>query len=319
MFSTLVGCQTAGFGAGGRASAVCLAGLGAARQALVAAGRATVITAVEDLREGPGRRFPLADQALLGDELTLVAGASDHCTEPAGDWLEVLTATHYRAWVELTALRPLPLGARSYRAGGPLLRVVTRLASVYAQPTVTANRPLLLLSADSLLRLRRIVDPRWREVELPDGRLGFVQAGEVTAELTPLPTAECVLAHARLFDGAPYLWGGRSTLGIDCSGLVSNAFAACGVLLPRDAGPQLQSPLGTALPLDPGTLAPGDLLFFGQPHPAAPASISHVGIYVGGGRFLNATTYGRPTVHEDSLADPHWAPLWVGARRYPLR
>jgi cell wall-associated NlpC family hydrolase len=56
-------------------------------------------------------------------------------------------------------------------------------------------------------------------------------------------------------------------------------------------------------------LAAGDLLFFGK------KNITHVGMYLGEGRFINATTYETPVVREDRLDDPHWSPLYKGARR----
>jgi cell wall-associated NlpC family hydrolase len=65
-----------------------------------------------------------------------------------------------------------------------------------------------------------------------------------------------------------------------------------------------------ARPVGREGLAPGDLVFFGKD------KVTHVGIYVGEDRFLSATTYVTPTVHEDRLDDPYWARIYRGARRH---
>jgi cell wall-associated NlpC family hydrolase len=94
------------------------------------------------------------------------------------------------------------------------------------------------------------------------------------------------VATARRFLGVPYLWGGMSALGLDCSGLVSQVYGAHGVTLPRDARHAVRRP--GAAPVDKAQLRPGDLVFFGK------SKITHVGMYVGDGRFINATTTPRP-------------------------
>jgi cell wall-associated NlpC family hydrolase len=88
---------------------------------------------------------------------------------------------------------------------------------------------------------------------------------------------------------------------------VSQVYAAHGVTLPRDADLQFDDP--AAAPVDKAQLRPGDLVFFGK------TKITHVGMYVGDGLFLNATTYLTPMVREDRLDDPHWTELFRGARR----
>ncbi len=80
-------------------------------------------------------------------------------------------------------------------------------------------------------------------------------------------------------------------------------------MLPRDADLQFEDP--TARAVERPDLHVGDLLFFGR----AANKITHVGMYLGDGRFINATTHETPVVREDRLDDPHWTALYQGARR----
>lgn len=93
---------------------------------------------------------------------------------------------------------------------------------------------------------------------------------------------EAVLAFARSQLGVPYLWGGASPAGWDCSGLVMAAFARVGIVLPHNAELQYEQTAGEAVPLD--QVEPGDLVFFGP----SLATIGHVGIVVGGGAMIDA-------------------------------
>jgi gamma-D-glutamyl-L-lysine dipeptidyl-peptidase len=118
------------------------------------------------------------------------------------------------------------------------------------------------------------------------------------------PTAAAELRIARSYLGTPYLWGGMTAAGIDCSGLTYRVFRALGRLLPRDAADQ--SRLGRAVPRR--ALRPGDLVFFGS---GARATIHHVGIYAGRGIVLHAPHTGS-RVRLSPLRE--WHDYW-GARR----
>jgi cell wall-associated NlpC family hydrolase len=118
------------------------------------------------------------------------------------------------------------------------------------------------------------------------------------------PSAAAELRIARSYLGTPYLWGGMTQAGIDCSGLTYRVFRALGRVLPRDAADQ--SRLGRSV--SRRALRPGDLVFFG---PGARSTIHHVGIYVGGGFVLHAPHTGT-RVRISPLSD--WHDYW-GARR----
>ncbi len=106
---------------------------------------------------------------------------------------------------------------------------------------------------------------------------------------------------AMQFLGTPYVYGGASPAGFDCSGLVMYAFAQIGVSLPHNAAAQY----GSGTPVDQSQLQPGDLVFFN--------GLGHVGIYVGGGSFIHSPHTGD--VVKISSMSGWYASTYVGARR----
>jgi cell wall-associated NlpC family hydrolase len=186
--------------------------------------------------------------------------------------------------------------------------VASLFAHVYREPDVAAHAPMLTVPFETRLEMAAEGQGRWRQARLPDGRPGWVQAGDLTFDATPFSTAQ-MLALSRRFLGLPYTWGGTSSFGYDCSGFVQMLERRRGVMLPRDAQPQAD--WSGLKPVSRTDLEPGDLLYFG----GSPQRITHTGMYLGEGQFISATTYQAPVVRIDRLDDPHWARLLVAMRR----
>jgi cell wall-associated NlpC family hydrolase len=99
----------------------------------------------------------------------------------------------------------------------------------------------------------------------------------------PTQAAQIAVNTALAQVGKPYAWGGAGPYSYDCSGLVMAAYAAAGIYLPHSS--RMQSTIGT--PVAYNALQPGDLVFFYSP-------VGHVGMYIGNGQMVHASTYGQP-------------------------
>ena len=117
-----------------------------------------------------------------------------------------------------------------------------------------------------------------------------------------------LVVHAMGFLGVPYKWGGNDAeTGLDCSGFVRAVYQqVTGVVLPRTSDRQAAATQN----IDPGDLAPGDLVFFNTMQQA----FSHVGIYIGNGKFVHSPRTGA-RIKLDDLSSSYWKPRFDGARR----
>ena len=138
------------------------------------------------------------------------------------------------------------------------------------------------------------------------------RANPATPPLMIVGRASNVVQTAIEVLGSPYQWGGTAENGFDCSGLIQYAYGRHGIRLPRTSRGQAQ--VGTAVPARLDSLQPGDILGFAA---RAGGAVTHVGMYVGEGKFIHSSTSGVRLSRLDS-SDPdgaYWIPKWVGTRR----
>lgn len=245
--------------------------------------RAVTRVPIADLRARPTADSELVDRSHYGERLTNL-GERDA-------WLWVQGEDHYFGWIARDDVSDL------VERGTEIIVAVLR-AEIRDEPEASSP-PVALLPVGSVLMRWRHEDG-WVQTEL-----GWLRGADVV-EPTALPnrpaTPEDLIATARVFLGTPYLWGGTSGDGIDCSGFVQQVYRLNGVGLDRDADQQALEGRSVDAPVA------GDLLFFGSP------GVTHVALSLGGDDFIHAPMRGGAV--EERKIGPDRTP--VSIRRYLL-
>jgi hypothetical protein len=234
-------------------------------------------------REEPDHKAELGTQILMGRIVRVWKGTRH--------WFYVQAPDGYLSWIEKGSFIPCARNEADAWTNAPLLIVTAFEERVLEKPRSDSESVSDVVMGDLLKRTGEKKD--WLTVELPDGRTGFLPKKAAQDHKTWIqtrrPTADNIEKTARQFLGRPYLWGGNSPKGLDCSGFCKLSFLMNGIELNRNASEQVRQ--GTDVPLDTNfsKLKKGDLLFFGWARSSdGPEWVTHVAIYLGNKSFIQS-------------------------------
>lgn len=241
-----------------------------------------------NIRIEPDQRSELFSQLILGDNVEIL--------EKRENWYQCALFDSSVGWIHKGYLALEPSALKSFNEGD--LLVSRSLVSRVFKDADTESVPLMVLPDGARVAAKKLVR-HWYQTMLPDGRTGWGLARDLKplvseSELTPQGLAR----HAISYIGIPYLWGGTTSLGLDCSGFIQLLFRLYGKILPRNSSQQAH--MGEKL--NPGKnweqLITGDLLFF-----AESGTVDHVALSLGGPQFIHSSL-GNGAVAVESL-DPN--------------
>ena len=261
---------------------------------------AVVTLSVANLRSQPKHPAELATQATMGTPLKV--------WKKENGWYLVQTPDNYLAWVDYAGAKLMTKAELNAWQQGEKLIYTNPYGFALASTDKDGATVSDLVYGDVFVVKGK--SKGYYEVSFPDGRTGFV----ATAEASPYkewiksrqPTEDNLVQTSKRLMGLPYLWGGTSFKGVDCSGFTKTVYFMNGIVLPRDASQQVN--VGELIDTDKNwdKLKPGDLLFFGTPaKDGKPERVVHVGMWIGGDKeFIHSA--GRVRISSMNPSAPNW-------------
>ncbi len=239
---------------------------------------------VANIRTKPSHTAELATQALLGTPLKVL--------KKSDDFYLVQTPDNYIAWVDGGGIELMDKEKIYKWTNEDRIIYTVEYGFSYSEPDANSQHISDLVAGDILINLGE--ENNFYKVMYPDKRIAFVEIKKCSPLKDWLnnaaPTEENIIATAEKFLGVPYLWGGTSAKGMDCSGFTKTVYFLNGVVLERDASQQVN----TGIPVDTENgfenLRPGDLLFFGEKQNGDKNErVTHVAIYKGNYEYIHAS------------------------------
>lgn len=245
--------------------------------------KGVISISVANLRGEGKHSAELVTQATLGMPVKVL--------KKEGSWYLIQTPDDYLAWVDYGGVEPMD--AEQFKSWKDSEKIIFKDA--YGQSYTESSkdsRPVSDLVAGSVLELMG-EKAGFYSVKYPDGREAYVskdQAAKYSDWLSQLDQSqESLVNTAERLMGLPYLWGGTSSKGVDCSGYTKTIYFMNGMILPRDASQQIKEGKLIDSVGDFEKLAVGDLLFFGKKATdSTKERVVHVGMWIGNNEFIHS-------------------------------
>lgn len=237
---------------------------------------AFVNVSVCNIRANTAESAELSTQALLGTPLKVL--------ERSGSWYRVQTPDKYLGYVENSAIS----FSTEFQDNSRKVVYTEPFGFAFQSKNSQSERVSDLTFGDILILVKR--DSKMSEIQYPDGRMAFVPTDHLRSLSDFVLGADPfqISKKSQSMLGIPYLWGGTSWKGVDCSGFTRTAFLMQGIYLPRDASQQ--AVVGDSIDTEDGleNLKEGDLLFFGRISENRPI-VTHVALYLGNMKFIHSS------------------------------
>ena len=230
-----------------------------------------VNVSVAPIREKPSHMSQMIDQSILGNTLKILYANED--------WYLCQTHYNYVGWITKSVVSRCDSSQYSNWNSKARHKITKVNSFIYSAPFLS-SKPISDLVLNSRLKVN-FFNNDWLETILPNNKIGYVLNNDIEIDSSDLQGREfkvVLLEKAYSMMGVPYLWGGNSSKGNDCSGFVQTVYTALNISLPRDA--RQQAKLGTLI--KPENAEIGDLFFFGQDD-----RVTHVAISIGGLDYIH--------------------------------
>lgn len=249
--------------------------------------QAVINISVANLRSNPKHSAELATQATLGTPVKVL--------KKEGGWYYIQTPDKYLSWVDDGGITLMDSKRfDEWKAGDKIIYTKTY---GHAYDDGEENTIVSDLVAGDILEFVKLHEDHF-VAAYPDGRIAVVRFNEAESYFGWIndmsPTPEKLVAISKTLMGVPYLWGGTSTKGMDCSGFTKTIYFLNGMVIPRDASQQVH----TGKQIDENqnfeNLEKGDLLFFGRKvTDSTKEKVVHVGMWIGNNEFIHASNMVR--------------------------
>lgn len=245
---------------------------------------------VSNLRAKPDDASELVSQTVLGTPLKVLDYKSK--------WFRVQTPDKYIGWMDAAGLQSFNTKEMEHWKSSPRF-LFNRISGVVLDKPRKKGNVVSDIVLGDLFEVEN-TKKGFLKIKFPDGRTGYVRKADcISFEnwSNSEPNVNSIVNVANKMMGFPYLWGGTSSKGADCSGFTKLVFYFGGIILERDASQQAKH--GETVDFtDFNNLQAGDLLFFGR----SVQRITHVGIYLGNGNFVHSS--GKVHISSINPEDP---------------